>query len=203
MNSFEREIAKYFGEDNLKILQAVTIGIAGCGGLGSNCANSLVRSGIKNLVLVDFDKVEESNLNRQFFFKEQIGINKVEALAQNLLKINSGLNVSALCRRLEKDNILNIFKTCDIVVEAFDRAEYKSLLIEILLPTGKFLVSASGLAGFGNSDEITIRYPKKNLALIGDLKSQASNRLPPLSPRVNIAAAKQADVILQYLLGQK
>ena len=184
-------------------IQSVVVGIAGCGGLGSNCANSLVRSGFKNLVLVDFDEVEPSNLNRQFYFRDQIGKNKVEALRENLLKINPDLQMTTYCEKIEKDNILDIFKQCKIVVEALDKAEYKSLLVETLLPHKELIVSASGLAGYGRSDEIKIHRPKRNLVIVGDLKSEASPNLPSLSPRVNIAAAKQADVVLEHILAKE
>ena len=184
-------------------IESVVIGIAGCGGLGSNCANSLVRSGFKNLVLVDFDKVEPSNLNRQFYFQDQIGRNKVDCLKENLLRINPQAKITTYCQKIEKDNILDIFKQCSIVVEAFDKAEYKSLLVETLLPHKKLIVSASGLAGYGNSDDIKIHRIKDNLAIIGDRKSEASPSLPPLAPRVNIAAAKQADVILEHILKKR
>ncbi|MBU2043618.1 MAG: sulfur carrier protein ThiS adenylyltransferase ThiF [Candidatus Omnitrophica bacterium] len=200
MNEFEKALLKYFSPEDLKKIQTAKVGIAGLGGLGSNCANSLVRCGVKNLVLVDFDKVEASNLNRQFYFLDQLGKNKVSALKETLLKINPGLNITGHCLRLEKDNILSVFEDCLAVVEAFDQAEYKSLIVQTLLPTGKFIVSASGLAGHGKSDEIKIRRIKNNLVLVGDLKSEASSNLPPLAPRVNIAAAKQADAVLEYIL---
>lgn len=183
-------------------IKSVIIGIAGCGGLGSNCANSLVRSGFKNLVLVDFDKVERSNLNRQFYFRDQIGKNKVDCLKENLLRINSDLQITTYLERIEKENILDIFKQCKIVVEAFDKAEYKSLLVETLLPHKELIVSASGLAGYGNSDDIKVHWIKDNLVIIGDRKSEVSLSLPPLSPRVNVAAAKQADMILEYVLSK-
>lgn len=183
-------------------IKNVNVGIAGCGGLGSNCANSLVRSGFKNLLIVDFDKVEPSNLNRQFYFRDQIGRNKVDCLKENLLRINPKVKITTYCQKLEKDNILEIFKLCPIVVEAFDKAEYKSLLVETLLPHKTLIVSASGLAGYGNSDEIKIKWVKNNLVIVGDRKSEASSNLPPVSPRVNIAAAKQADIVLEYILNK-
>ena len=197
MNTFEKEIAHYLGEDNLKKVQSINVGIAGCGGLGSNCANNLIRCGIKNLVIVDFDTVEISNLNRQFYFLEQVGKVKVDALKSNLNKINPLAQIQTHCEKVEKNNVLKLFNDCEIVIEAFDKASYKSLLVETLLPTKKLIVSASGLAGFGNSDEIKTHRLKENLIIIGDLKSEASISLPPLSPRVNIAAAKQADVVLE------
>lgn len=200
MNSFEKAISGYLGEANLKKLQAVTVGIAGCGGLGSNCANNLARSGIKQFILADFDRVELSNLNRQYYFRKQVGRKKVEALAENLLAINPDLSIKKVCEKLQKDNILSIFEACNIVVEAFDKANYKSLLVTTLLTTDKFIVSASGLAGYGNSDDIKIHRLKTNLVVVGDLKSEIGPNLPALSPRVNVAAAKQADVVLEYIL---
>lgn len=200
MTNFGKSIQHYFGKENFEKLQRVHIGIAGCGGLGSNCAHNLVRCGICKLTLVDFDVVEPANLNRQFYFSEQIGLKKIEALSQNLVKINPDLQITSYCQKLESNNILKIFESCEIVIEAFDQAEYKSLLVETLLPTGKFIVSASGLAGFGNSDDIKTHHLKDNLVLIGDLRSEANRSLPPLSPRVNVAAAKQADAVLAHIL---
>jgi len=178
----------------------VKIGIAGAGGLGSNCACNLVRSGFDNLKIADFDNVEVSNLNRQFYFQEQLGMPKVKALEESLKRINPSVKVEALIVRLEKENIKNIFADCDIIVEAFDRAEYKTILVEEMLSDGKFIVSASGLSGIGSSDDMRVNRIKENLVVVGDLKSDAAE-VPPISPRVNIAAAKQADVILEHVLG--
>ncbi len=199
MNKFEESLRKYLSEDDLHKLGAVRIGIAGCGGLGSNCAFNLVRSGFKKFVIADFDKVESSNLNRQFYFLDQVGEEKVEALKLNLSKINPDVEIDTLVERIEPGNSPDIFKDCDIIVEAFDKAECKSMLVEELLPSGKLIVSASGLAGYGRTDEITVNRLKDNLVVVGDLKT-GINESPPLSPRVNVAAAKQADIILEYIL---
>jgi len=203
MNQFEEKIVNYFGQEKFHKIQSATVGVAGLGGLGSNSAHNLVRCGLKNLVIVDFDKVEGSNLNRQFYFLNQVGKLKIEALKENLLKINPGLQITSHCEKLEKDNIIDIFENCSVVIEAFDKAEYKSLIVQTLLPTDKFIISASGLAGCGNSDEIKTHKIKDNLVIVGDLKSEASPDLPPLSPRVTIAAAKQADVVLEYILNKR
>ena len=200
MNDFEKEIEKCIGKANLKKVQSVTVGIAGCGGLGSNCAAHLVRCGVKNLVIADHDTVELSNISRQFYFLDQVGRMKVEALAENLRRINPDISVKTHCLKLDGDNIARLLRHCPIVVEAFDRAECKKLLVEKLLTRKDLIVSASGLAGYGKSDAISTRYPKKNLALIGDLRSGVSAALPPFAPRVAVAAAKQADVILEYIL---
>ena len=189
-----------FGAEYLRKVRSVKIGIAGAGGLGSNCACNLVRSGFDNLKIADFDNVEVSNLNRQFYFQEQLGMPKVKALEESLKRINPSVKVEALIVRLEKENIKNIFADCDIIVEAFDRAEYKTILVEEMLSDGKFIVSASGLSGIGSSDDMRVNRIKENLVVVGDLKSDAAE-VPPISPRVNIAAAKQADVILEHVLG--
>ncbi len=203
MNYFEKAIIKYIGKENFNKIQAVTIGIAGAGGLGSNCAFNLIRSGFKNLLLVDFDIVDYSNINRQFYFYEQIGILKVTALRKNLLAINPNAEIKVINVKLERENIYSVFKDCDIIVEAFDKAPYKKMLFEEFYLTNKFIVLASGLAGWGNSDTITTNKIKDNIYIIGDRISEISNNSPPISPRVNIAAAKQADIILEYVLKDK
>jgi len=187
------------GKDNLEKIESVKIGVAGCGGLGSNCAFNLVRSGFIRLKIVDFDILEESNLDRQFFFLDQVNMPKVDALEANLKRINPEIQIEAIRKRLTSANIVETFTDCDIVVEALDEAERKSMAVSNLLNKVKFIVTASGVAGFGNSDQIKIRRIKKNLSLVGDLET-GIDRAPPLSPKVNIVAAKQADIILEYVL---
>ena len=187
------------GKDNLEKIESVKIGVAGCGGLGSNCAFNLVRSGFIRLKIVDFDILEESNLDRQFFFLDQVNMPKVDALEANLKRINPEIQIEAIRKRLTSANIVETFTDCDIVVEALDEAERKSMAVSNLLNKVKFIVTASGVAGFGNSDQIKIRRIKKNLSLVGDLETDI-DRSPPLSPKVNIVAAKQADIILEYVL---
>ncbi|MHB1155119.1 MAG: sulfur carrier protein ThiS adenylyltransferase ThiF [Eubacteriales bacterium] len=200
MNNFEKSLIEYIGEDNLRKIQTVCVGIAGAGGLGSNCAFNLVRSGFKNFVIADFDVIEFSNLDRQFYFYNQTGKSKVEMLKLNLLSINPNSNIRIFNDKLDKDNIHTIFSECGIIVEAFDKVVYKRMIVEEYIASEKFLVSASGLAGWGNSDAIKINKVKDNFYIIGDLVSEVSENMPPISPRVNIAAAKQADVILDYVL---
>ena len=199
-NEFEEAVAKALGSDNLKKIQQVTVGIAGAGGLGSNCAVNLVRSGFQKFVIVDFDKIEYSNLNRQFYFYHQVGRSKVEALQENLLAINPNLQLEMIQVKIEEDNMEAIFEQCHIIVEAFDQAHYKKMLVEQYINTDKLVVSASGIAGWGNSDEIKVHKIKEKLYVIGDLSSGVSKELPPCAPRVSIAAAKQGDVVLDYVL---
>ena len=201
MNEFYKNLINKLGEGNFKKIQDARVGLAGLGGLGSNCALNLVRVGFKKFIMVDFDAIDYSNLDRQFYFLDQIGKDKTRALEANLRRINPDLEIKAIKTKIGKDNVGEIFGDCEVVAECFDKAEYKSMLIAELLRLGKFTVSASGLGGIGSSDEIRVHRVKKNLIIIGDLESDISSK-PAISPRVNIAAAKQADTILEYVLGK-
>ncbi len=200
LNVFEKKILDRLGRRAFNKIRSVKVGIAGAGGLGSNCAFNLVRAGFQNLKIVDFDKVDHSNLSRQFYFMDQIGMDKVKALEENLSRINPAVKVETRVRKIAKSNARELFDDCDIVVEAFDKAEYKSMIVEELLPTGKFIVASSGLGGYGRSDEIKVNRVKETLVIVGDLSTDIEDA-PPMSPRVNIAAAKQADVVLERVLG--
>lgn len=200
MNCFAKELENYFGHANYKKILNCRIGIAGAGGLGSNCACFLVRSGFRKFRIYDFDKVSYSNLNRQFYFYRQVGSYKVDALKKNLLDINPALELDMRKELLTHKNTDSAFSGCDIIIEAFDKAEAKSMLAEAYMNSGKLYVSASGLAGWGNSDEIQIRKMHDNFYLVGDMVSEASASKPPFAPRVNIASAKEADIALTWVL---
>ena len=199
MSDLDKELVKLFGEDKFAKIINAKIGIAGCGGLGSNCAGFLVRSGFRDLKIVDFDNVESSNLNRQFYFKDQEGEKKVEALKANLEKINPSVKIEAITVKIEKENVEEIFSDRSIIVEAFDKAEYKSMIISELVEKKEMVVSVSGICGIGESDKIVTRRIKDNLVIIGDLVTD-SEKNRPFAPKVAIAAAKQADIILEYVL---
>ncbi|MHB9038793.1 MAG: sulfur carrier protein ThiS adenylyltransferase ThiF [Armatimonadota bacterium] len=201
MNEFEQALGRYLSQEQLDRIRSVKVGIAGAGGLGSNCATALVRTGFRNIKIADFDAVDHSNLNRQFYFLHQAGRTKVEALRENLNLINPAANIEIAPIKLEADNAAELFADCDVVVEAFDRAEYKKLIVETYIGSSKLLVAASGLAGWGNSDRIRVHRIKENFYLIGDLATGIGPDTPPLAPCVFIAAAKQADVVLSYALG--
>ena len=193
----------YLNERERRILESAVVGIAGAGGLGSNCAMHLVRAGVKKLVIADFDVVGESNLNRQFFFRDQLGRKKVDALGENLRRIEPDLSLDLRDVRLAPDNIDWTFSGCSVIVEAFDSADAKAMLLHALLPLGKPIVSASGIAGWGRSLAIGQRRIGKNLILIGDTSSDVSNGLAPFSPRVGIAAAMEANAVVSLLLGEE
>ncbi len=193
----------YLTERERDILESAKVGIAGAGGLGSNVAMLLVRAGMKKLVVADFDTVNESNLNRQFFFRDQLGRKKVDALAENLRRIEPNLSLDLRDVRLAPDNIDWTFSGCSVIVEAFDSADAKSMLLHALLPLGKPIVSASGIAGWGRSLAIGQRRIGKNLILIGDTTSDIRNGLAPVSPRVGIAAAMEANAVVALLLNKE
>jgi sulfur carrier protein ThiS adenylyltransferase len=200
MNLLEQGISHHIGPEALARLQRVRIGLAGAGGLGSNCAQALVRSGFKRLVLADFDRVDPSNLNRQFFFPDQIGLPKVVALGANLLRINPDLELELHETAITPDTVHPLFAGCAAVLECVDDPTVKKLLAEAMVPTKVLFVAASGIAGCGDADRIRTRRLRNNFFLVGDEQSTACPDTPPLAPLVAVAAAKQADVVLHHFL---
>jgi thiamine biosynthesis protein ThiF family 2 len=200
MNPLEEALLTFWGSERLSTIQAVKVGIAGAGGLGSNCAVNLVRSGINKLVIVDYDGLEASNINRQYYFLDQIGQPKVAALRENLFRINPDLELTVIQAKIDASNARELFAGCQAVVEAFDNPECKQLLCEQLLGTGVLFVAASGLAGWENIDTVCSRWLRPDFCLIGDLVSEVSDRLPPLAPRVSVTAAKEANAVLEWIL---
>jgi len=182
-------------------LSGKCVGIVGVGGLGSNCAAALVRAGVGKLTLVDFDMVSESNLNRQFYFADQMGMIKVEALYDNLKRIQPYVALSIHPLRLTPLNMSLLLADCDVVVEAMDAAEEKAWFIEEMfrqLPDIP-LVAASGMAGYGHLE--TLRVVRQgNLTVCGDGATEVSEDMPPLAPRVGVVACMQADVVIEVLL---
>lgn len=183
-------------------LRAARVGIAGAGGLGSNCAAALARAGVGSLVIADFDTVSEANLDRQFYFLDQVGRPKVDALAENLARIDPSVRVTPVMARLDADQAVALFRGCDAVVEALDDAGAKAMLIEALLARlpGVPVVAASGLAGWGATADMKVRRSGP-LVLVGDEAREVGACLPPMAPRVGMAAAMQANEVLEILLG--
>lgn len=190
-------------EEIRKHLKNKSVGIAGCGGLGSNCAAALARAGVGTLVIADFDVIVESNLNRQYFFYDQIGMLKVFALKSLLERINPRIRVHAFDLRLCPSDVVEIFSGCDVIVEAFDKAEMKHMIIDAVsnhLP-GKPLVVGVGMAGWGDSNSIRTRH-SGNLVICGDEMNEVSEMNPPVAPRVGIVANMQANAVMELLLGK-
>jgi sulfur carrier protein ThiS adenylyltransferase len=185
-----------------EVLKSKRVGIAGCGGLGSNCAVALARVGIGELVIADFDLVDASNLNRQYYFLSQVGLKKAISLEENIAKINPEVKVIARDIRVTESNVESLFGDCDVIVEAFDRADQKEMLIETVLDLlpGKPLVVGLGMAGWGKNEIIHCRR-LDNVYICGDEVSEAGPELPALAPRVGMVANMQANTVLEILLG--
>lgn len=188
----------------LAILRRSTVGIAGAGGLGSNVAVALARAGVGRLVIADFDRVVPSNLNRQQYFVDQVGERKVEALRANLLALNPYSLYEVHDVRINRRNAAAIFGRVDVLVEAFDKAAAKEMLIEVSLSKfpGRPIVAASGLAGFGGNARIRSRR-LGNLYICGDESSQCPPGISPMAPRVALVAAMQANLVVELLVRMK
>lgn len=198
---------EYFARRDPEVLDALrrgSVGIAGAGGLGSNAAVSLARASVGRLVIADFDRLEPSNLNRQQYFVEQVGRLKVEALRENLRRINPFSSYEIHPVRLNRRNIPVIFRDVDVLVEAFDTAAAKQMLIETWL--GRFperpIVAASGLAGYGRNRKLGTRR-LGNLYICGDEESQCPPGISPMAPRVALVANMQANLVVELLVKTK
>ena len=187
-----------------KKLKKTRVCILGLGGLGSNVAILLARSGIGFLKLVDFDTIEASNLNRQQYRVSHIGMKKTQAMKSIIREINPFVEVDILDIKVDRENIYSIVGDIEIVVEAFDRAETKAMILEELLTDkNKIVVSASGMAGLGSANEIVTRKIKDNFYLIGDNYSDYEEYSGIMSTRVMLCAAHQANMVLRLILEEK
>lgn len=186
-------------------LSAGRVAIAGLGGLGSNVAYALTRIGVGHLRLIDFDVVDITNLNRQQYFMEHLGMPKTDALESLLKKINPYLDIRTDCVRVTEDNIRELFGGWDIVCEAFDDPDAKAMLVNGILEhfPEKKLVSASGMAGFGSSNTIVTRKVTDNFYLCGDRVSAPEYGRGLMAPRVAICAAHEANMITRLILGEE
>lgn len=193
------------GADVQAVLDRATVGIAGLGGLGSNIAVHLARLGVGHLVLVDFDVVDVTNLNRQHYTMKDLGVPKTLALLEQLEAINPYLNYETYTERVIPSNAVRLFAGCDMLCEAFDRADQKAMLIETLLPALPEvpIVSGSGMAGIGSANDIVTRRRMGRLYVCGDGTSDVADGLGLMAPRVAVCAAHQATAALRLLLGQE
>lgn len=182
-------------------VKAATVGIAGLGGLGSSIAVALARVGVGKLIVADFDVVEPSNLNRQQYFVDQIGMLKTEALASNLRKINPYVEVEAHAVKLTPDN-LQVFDEVDVMIEAFDRADQKAMLLQAFTAqrTDVPFIGASGMAGYGPEETIGIKKMGRNVYIVGDLETGARPGCGLMAPRVGIVASMQANLALRLIV---
>ncbi|MFA5906589.1 MAG: sulfur carrier protein ThiS adenylyltransferase ThiF [Desulfobacula sp.] len=176
------------------------IGIAGIGGIGSNVARHLAQARVESLKIVDQDLVDASNLNRQFYRMSQVGQKKTDSLEENLKDIFPGMIIEKTDMTLGPGDAGPLFSDCDIVVEGFDDKALKKMIIEELSPTGKLLVSASGIAG-RDMTGVTIK-KMGHCHIVGDLLSdQADFEL--FGPKVIFVSALMAGIVLTHIKEKK
>ena len=187
-----------------KRFSSATVAICGLGGLGSNIAIALSRAGIGNLLLIDFDHVDITNLHRQQYKANQIGLYKADALAENLLEIAPYTEVKAVRAKITEENFVDFLKDADVVCEAFDNAESKAMLVNGVLEQlpGCYLVAASGMAGMDTPNTIKTRKVMKRFYLCGDEVSDVADTIGLVAPRVMLCAAHQAHTVLRILAGE-
>lgn len=192
------------GKERQQRFGNATVAVCGLGGLGSNIAVSLARAGIGRLILVDFDKVDISNLHRQQYKASQVGVWKTDALSENLKEIAPYLMVITHTCRIDESNFRQILADADIICEAFDNAEAKAMLVNGVLECmpDKYLVSASGMAGFDSANAIRTRKISSRFYLCGDGVSDVADDIGLVSSRVMACAAHQAHMVLRILAGQ-
>jgi len=186
------------------VLDQAEAAVCGLGGLGSHIAVALARLGVGRLHLIDFDRVDLSNLNRQHYLIPHIGMYKTEALGSQLRDINPYLDIRTDTVKMTEDNILELLEHDRIVCEAFDVPEAKAMLINALAGcTDKTVVSASGMAGFESSNDIITRKITERLYLCGDGHSATAPGCGLMAPRVALCAAHQANMVLRLILGER
>lgn len=180
------------------------VAIAGLGGLGSHIAIALARCGVGQLHLLDFDRVDESNLGRQCYNRNHLGKFKTEALAEQLLAIDADLQVRTDTLRVTEENLSELFKEDDIICEAFDRAETKAMFVNGILEKfpEKILIAGSGMAGDCSSNLIRTRRIMKNFYLCGDGENGLEAGMKLLAPRVSICAGHMSNMVMRLLCGE-
>ena len=196
-------LKKRQGVEAVRKLQAATVAVCGLGGLGSNIAISLARAGVGKLILVDFDRVDVTNLHRQQYKACQVGLPKPEALLANLKEIVPYTEFETHFEKVTAENVATLLANADVVCEAFDNAEAKAMLVNAVLETmpEKFLVAASGMAGFEGGNTIRTRKITDKFYLCGDGVSDVADGIGLVAPRVMLCAAHQALTAVRVILG--
>ena len=203
-DEWNKALCERHGEELQQKFSSAIVAICGLGGLGSNIAISLARAGIGKLILIDFDKVDITNLHRQQYKASQIGMDKTVALSENLKEIAPYIGIESHTVRITEDNAVELLKDADIICEAFDDAEAKAMLTNLVLEEmpDKFLVAASGMAGFSSANTIQTRRVAKRFYLCGDGASDVSEAGSLVASRVMLCAAHQAHTVLRILAEQ-
>ncbi len=191
-----------FPEEMRTKLRNARVAVAGLGGLGSNIAVMLARSGVGELLLVDFDTVDVTNLNRQMYLIPQLGKPKAEALPEILYQINPYLTYRSVCIKVTPDNVKELFSEYPIVCEAFDKPDQKAMLVRELLMQcpNTTVVSGNGMAGYADANEIRTCQVMKRLYVCGDQSTDVGNGIGLIAPRVAVCAAHEANKVLQLIM---
>ncbi len=199
---FYDALAARHGADNQKKLDGATVAICGLGGLGSNIAICLARAGVGRLILIDFDQVDVTNLHRQQYKINQVGMNKTDALAENLREINPYILIETHQVMITEGNALELTKDADIVCEAFDKAESKAMLVNTILEKApdRYILSSSGMAGFSDANLITTKRISEKFYLSGDSVSDVNDGIGLISSRVMVCAGHEAHKVLQIII---
>lgn len=181
-----------------------TVAVCGLGGLGSNIAIALARAGIGRLILIDFDRVDITNLHRQQYKAYQVGMKKTSAMLRNLVEIAPYIQVADFYEKVCEDNAARLLRDADIICEAFDDAQAKAMLTNIVLEKmpEKYLVAASGMSGLGSPNAIRTRKITKRFYLCGDEVSDVKDGIGLMAPRVMLCAAHQAQTVLRIIAGE-
>ena len=201
---WNKALTERHGEELQKRFSSATVAVCGLGGLGSAIAIALARAGIGKLILIDFDRVDITNLHRQQYKAKQIGMYKTDALRSNLEEIAPYVEIETHTVRLTEDNAAELLRDADIICEAFDRAENKAMLTEVVLTKmpDKYLVAASGMAGLSSANSIRTRRITSRFYLCGDEISDVADGIGLVSSRVMLWAAHQAHTALRILAGE-
>ena len=199
-----KALTERHGKELQQAFSSATVAICGLGGLGSNIAIALARAGVGRLILIDFDRVDITNLHRQQYKASQIGMYKTYALTDNLREINPYIEFETHTERIAEENAVTLLQGVDIICEAFDNAEAKAMLTDIVLSElpDKYLVAASGMAGMGETNSIKTRRITSRFYLCGDETSEVSENIGLVAPRVALCAAHQAHTVLRILAKQ-
>jgi len=197
-------LAERHGEERQNTFLNATVAICGLGGLGSNIATALTRAGVGKLILIDFDKVDITNLNRQQYKMSQLGRLKTECCLENLRDISPYTEIEIHTVKLTEENISELLGEADIICEAFDKADQKAMLVNTVLETfpDKYMLSGTGMAGFGSANTIQSRKVFEKFYLCGDEKSDVNDGIGLVASRVMVCAAHEAHMVLRLLSGE-
>ncbi|MBI3601286.1 MAG: sulfur carrier protein ThiS adenylyltransferase ThiF [Candidatus Omnitrophica bacterium] len=200
MNIFEQGLLRYLKPEQLQTIQSKKIGIGGAGGLGSNCAMMLVRSGFKHLEIIDQDVIDPSNLNRQQYFANEVGLSKVEVTKKRLLDINPDAHIIIHQTQWNESNAGQFFKGFDFIVEGFDVTDWKHRFVQYYAPRFPVVISGIGMAGLLEKQPMIVK-KVGNVYICGDRSTDTRQGHPPMAPRVTQCAAMMAEIVLDLTLG--